>query len=168
MAPLIDSFTLAGGSISDGGTFPSHGSNFPWSSGGFGTVYCGGGGQVEGAWGFKPSQCTWMHLPLFPLLVSSSRGKVVSATLGVPPPNLDTQEIGHSLAIDQDEESILSNSYSDRHSSTVDSSAIWGKHTTCTVRIKNRNPAPLSIETKMDIGLRSGDKDRDKNRDREL
>ena len=69
-------------------------------------------------------------LPLFPPLVSSSQGKVVSAMLGMPPPDLDTQEIGHSLVIDQDEESVLSDSYSDRHSSTVDSSTMWGKQTT--------------------------------------
>ena len=69
------------------------------------------------------------HLSLLPLLVSSSRGKVVSTVLGVPPPDLDTQGIGQSFATDQDEESILSNSYSDRHLSTMDSSIMWGKHT---------------------------------------
>ena len=69
------------------------------------------------------------HLSLFPPLVSSSQGKVVSAALVMPPPNLDTQEIGHSLAIDQDEESVLSDSYSDHHSSTMDSSTMWGKQT---------------------------------------
>ena len=70
------------------------------------------------------------HLPLFPPLVSSSRGKVVSATaLDTSPPNLDTKVIGHSLATNQDEEFVLSKSYSDHHSSTVDSSTMWGKPT---------------------------------------
>ena len=49
--------------------------------------------------------------------------------LGTPPPNLDTQEIGHSLVVDQDEESILSDRYSDHHSSTVDGGAMWSKQT---------------------------------------
>ena len=71
------------------------------------------------------------HLPLFPLLVSSSQGKVVSAMLGTPPPDLDTKVIGHSLVTDQDEESILSDSYSDHHSSQVDSGTMWGKPTAC-------------------------------------
>ena len=38
-APLIDLFTSPGGSIPDGGAFLSHGSNFPWSPRGFGTLY---------------------------------------------------------------------------------------------------------------------------------
>ena len=65
-------------------------------------------------------------LPVFLPLVSSSWGKV---TLGAPPPDLDTQEIGHSLAVDQDEESVLSDSYSDRHSGTADSGTMWSKQT---------------------------------------
>ena len=48
------------------------------------------------------------HLPLFPPLVSSSQGKVVSAALGAPPPDLDAHGIGQSLVTDQDEESVLS------------------------------------------------------------
>ena len=92
-------------------------------------------------------------LPLFPPLVSSSRGKVVSTMLGVPPPSLDTHGIGQSLVTDQDEESILSDSYSDHHSNTLDSSIMWGKHTMCTAQIKNRNHRPPSAKTKMDTGL---------------
>ena len=92
------------------------------------------------------------HLPLFPPLVSSSRGKVVSATLGVPPPGLDTHGIGQSLAADQEEESILSDSHSDCLSNTLDSSIMWGKHTMCTAWIKNRNHAQPSAET-MDTSL---------------
>ena len=68
-------------------------------------------------------------LPLFPPLVSSSRGKFMSFVLGTPPPDLDTQEIGHSLVVDQVEESIISDSYSDRHSSTADSGTMWSKQT---------------------------------------
>ena len=101
--------------------------------------------------------------PLFlPAMVSSSQGKVVSATLGMPPPELDTQEIGHSLGkeighsvvIDQDEESILSNRYSDHHSSTVDSSTIWGKHTVHSSMDKEQKPMHhQALKTKMDISL---------------
>ena len=68
-------------------------------------------------------------LPLFPPLVSSGRGKVVSAALGAPPPDIDMHGIGQSLAMDQDEESILSDSYSDHPSNTVDSSIMWDRHT---------------------------------------
>ena len=100
------------------------------------------------------------HPLLFPPLVSSSRGKVVSAALGMPPPELDTQEIGHSLVIDQDEESILSDSYSDCHSSTVDSSAIWGKHTMCSA---DKEQKPRATKRREKDGHRSGDKDRKKN-----
>ena len=67
------------------------------------------------------------HLLLFPPLVPSSRGKVVSATLGTPTPDLDAHDIGQSLVTDGDEESVISDSYSDRHSITTDSSTIWGR-----------------------------------------
>ena len=68
------------------------------------------------------------HLPLFPPLVSVQSGvKLCLPHWAVPPPNLDTQEIGHSLVVDQDEESVLSDGYSDHHSSTVDSSAMMGQ-----------------------------------------
>ena len=69
------------------------------------------------------------HLPLFPPMVSSGWGKVVSAVLGAPPPDLDMYGIGQSLATDQDEESILSDSYLDHPSSTVDSRLMWDRHT---------------------------------------
>ena len=69
------------------------------------------------------------HLPLFPPLVSSGWGKVVSAAVGAPPPDIDMHGIGQSLATDQDEESVLSDSYSDHPSSTVDSSVMWDRHT---------------------------------------
>ena len=69
-------------------------------------------------------------LPLFPLLVPSSQGKVVSTALGAPPPDLGAHGIGESLVTDRDEESILSDSYSDRHSNTTDSSTMWGNSST--------------------------------------
>ena len=67
------------------------------------------------------------HLPLFPLLVPSSQDKVVSAALGAPPPDLNVDDIGQSLMTNRDEESILSDSYSDCHSNTADSSTMWGR-----------------------------------------
>ena len=100
------------------------------------------------------------HLPLFPPLVSSSWGKVVSATLGAPPPNLDTHGIGQSLATDQDEESILSDSYSDHHLNTVDSSIMWGKHT---MHSLDKEQKPWTTECQDKDGHRSSDKDHDRN-----
>ena len=67
--------------------------------------------------------------PLFPPLISPSRGKVVSAALGALPPGFETHGIEQSLMTDRDEESVLSDSYSDCHSVTVDSSTTWGKPT---------------------------------------
>ena len=69
------------------------------------------------------------HPLLFPPLVSPSRGKIVSAALGVLPPSFEVHGIEQSLMTDRDEESVLSNSYSDRHSVTVDSSTMWGRPT---------------------------------------
>ena len=69
------------------------------------------------------------HPPLFPLLVSSSWGKIVSAALGTPPPGFEAHGIEQSLMTDRDKESILSNSYLDRHSVNVDSSTTLGKPT---------------------------------------
>ena len=94
------------------------------------------------------------HLPLFPLLVPSSQGKVVSAAmLGVPPPDLDAHGIGQSLVTDQDEESILSNSYSDHHSNTTDNSTMWGRQIGCIARKGNRNHGPQSARTEMATSL---------------
>ena len=93
------------------------------------------------------------HLPLFPPLVSSSRGKVVSTTLGAPPPDLDADGIGQSLVTDRDEESILSDSYLDHHSHTADSSTMWGKPTACTSRKENRNHRPQNARIGMATSL---------------
>ena len=103
-------------------------------------------------------------LPLFPPLVSSSRGKVVSAMLGVPPTNLDAHGIGQSLVTDQDKESVLSNSYSDRHSNTMDSSTMWGRHTMCS---SEREQKPQTTEHLDRDGYKSSDKDHNRNCDRE-
>ena len=103
-------------------------------------------------------------LPLFPLLVSSCWGKVVSATLGTPPPNLDAHGIGQSLVTDQDEESILSDSYLDPHSNTVDSSTMWGRHT---MHSSEREQKLRTTECQDRDGYKSSDKDHDRNHDRE-
>ena len=100
------------------------------------------------------------HLPLFLPLVSSSQGKVVSAALGVPPPDLDTQEIGHSLAVDQDEESVLSDSYSDYHSSAVDSSAMGSKQAATQSTDKEQKARATKSEKD---GYKSGEKDHERN-----
>ena len=102
------------------------------------------------------------HLPLFPPLVTSSRGRVVSAALGAPPPETKTEGMKQSLMMDQDEESVLSDSYSDHHSSTADTSIMWERHLGHSSEQKPRSAECLD----KDSG-RSSDKDRDKNRDGE-
>ena len=104
------------------------------------------------------------HLPLFPPLVSSSQGKVVSATLGTPPPDLDAHGIGQSLVTDQDKESVLSDSYSDHPSNTMDSIIMWDRHT---VHGSEREQKPQIAECQDRDGYRSSDKDHDRNHDRE-
>ena len=103
-------------------------------------------------------------LPLFPPLVPSSRGKVVSAVLGAPSPDLDADGIGQSLMTDRDEESVLSDSYSDHHSNTADSSTMWRRQIG---HSSEREPKPQTTEHKDKDGYKSTDKDRDRNRDRE-
>ena len=102
------------------------------------------------------------HLPLFPPLVPSTRGKVVSATLGAPPPEINVKGTGQSLTTDRDEESILSNSYLDHHSTTADSSITWGRHLRHTSEQK-----PRTTECRDRDSYRSSDKDCDRNRDQE-
>ena len=65
---------------------------------------------------------------------------------------------------DRDEESVLSDSYSDRHSITIDSSTTWGKPT---VRISERESKPRTTECKDRDSHKSSDRDRDKNRERD-
>ena len=72
--------------------------------------------------------------------------------------------IGHSLVTDQDKESILSDSYSDHHSSTVDSGSMWGK---TTMHSTDKEQKPRASKCTDKDGHKSGNKDRDKNRDRE-
>ena len=67
--------------------------------------------------------------PLFLPLVSSNRGKIVSGMLSAPPPGFEAHGIEQSLMTDRDEESVLSDSYSDHHSVNVDSSTTWGRPT---------------------------------------
>ena len=102
------------------------------------------------------------RLPLFPPLVTLSRGKVVSAVLGTPPPEAKTEDIEQCLMMDWDEESILSDSYSDCHSSTTDTSIMWGRHLGHSSEQK-----PWSTEHPDKDSHRSSDRDRDKNRDGE-
>ena len=102
------------------------------------------------------------RLPLFPPLVTLSRSKVVSATLGAPPPEAKTEGIEQSLIMDRDEESVLSDSYSDHHSSTADTSIMWGRHLGHSSEQK-----PWSAEHPDKESHRSSDRDRDKNRDGE-
>ena len=99
---------------------------------------------------------------LFPPLVTSSRGKVVSAALGVPPPEIKVDGIEQSLIMDRDEESVLSDSYSDHHSNTTDSSIVWGRHLG-----HNSEQKPRYAERQDKDSHRSSDKDCDKNRDGE-
>ena len=101
--------------------------------------------------------------PLFLPLVSSSRGKVVSTVLGMPPPSFEAHGIEQSLMTNQDEESILSDSYSDRHSINVDSSTTWGRPT---VRISERESKSHTTERKDKDSHRSSEKDCDRNHDR--
>ena len=102
------------------------------------------------------------HLPLFPPLVTSSRGRVVSAALGAPPPETTAEGMKQSLMTDQDEESVLSDSYSDRPSSTVDTSIVWERHLGHSLDQK-----PRSTEHPGKDSGRSSDRDRDKNREGE-
>ena len=102
------------------------------------------------------------RVPLFPPLVTPSRGKVVSAMLGVPPPETKAEGIEQSLIMDRDEESILSDSYSDRHSSTADTSIMSGRHLG-----HNSEQKPQSADHQDKDSHRSSDKDRNKNRDGE-
>ena len=62
---------------------------------------------------------------------------------------------------DRDEESVLSDSYSDRHSVNVDSSTTWGRPT---VRISERESKSHTTERKDKDSHRSSEKDRDRNR----
>ena len=97
------------------------------------------------------------HLPVFPPLVTSSRGRVVSAALGAPPPETKTEGMRQSLMMDQDEESIISDSYSDRHSNTADTSIMWERHLG-----HGSEQKPRSAERPDKDSGRSSDKDHDK------
>ena len=112
--------------------------------------------------GVLTPQPTPEHPPLFPPLVTSSWGNVVSAALGAPPPEIKADGIVQSLTMDWDEESVLSDSYLDRHSSTADGSIMWGRHLG-----HHSEQKPRSAECQDKDSHRSSDKDRDKNHDGE-
>ena len=69
------------------------------------------------------------HPPLFPPLVSSSRVRLCLLHSAAPPPGFKAHGIEQSLMTDRDEESVLSDSYSDCHSVNIDSSTTWGRPT---------------------------------------
>ena len=135
---------------------------FPQFPGGSRIVYHRGSGAVEGVGGFESPQCSGASL-LFPPLVSSSQGKVVSAVLGMPPPSFEAHGIEKSLITDRDEESVLSDNYSDHHSVNVDCSTTWGRPT---VQISDRELKSHTTERKDKDSHRSSEKDCEKNRDR--
>ena len=91
-------------------------------------------------------------LPLFPPLVPSTWGKVMSAATGALPTDPNVDDIGQFLVTDRDEESILSNSYLDCHSSTVDSSTMWGGNSGIAQK-GNQNHEPLNTRTRMVTSL---------------
>ena len=104
------------------------------------------------------------NAPECPPLVFTSQGKVVSAVLGTPPPSFEAHGLEPSLVTDWDEESVLSDSYSDHHSITVDSSTTWGRPT---VWISKRESKPWTTECKDRDSHKSSDRDHDKNRERD-
>ena len=75
-------------------------------------------------------------------------------------PNLDMHGIGQSLVTDQDEESVLSDSYLDRHSNTVGSSIMWDRHT---VHCSEEEQKLRTTECRDREGHKSSDKDRNRN-----
>ena len=79
----------------------------------------------------------------------------------VPPPEAKTEGIEQSLITDWDEESVLSDSYSDCHSSTANSSIVWGRHLG-----HNSEQKPRSTDRQDKDSHRSSDKDRDKDCDK--
>ena len=91
----------------------------------------------------------------FPPLVSSSQGKIVSAVLGMPPPGFEAHGIEQSLMTDRDKESILSDSYSDCQSITVDSGTTWGGPLYESWR-ENQNHRPQNARTKIATSLVKG------------
>ena len=153
---------MTGCPTSDYWAVPSRGYYLPQFSRRPGIVHCQRSCPVEGVGGFGPSTHMPECPPLFPPLVPSTRGKVVSAALGAPPPEINADGIGPSLTTDRDEESVLSDSYSDRHSTTADSSIMWGRHLGHSSEQK-----PRTTERRDKDSYRSSDKDRDRNRDRE-
>ena len=92
------------------------------------------------------------HLLLFPPLVYSSWGKVVSTALGAPPPDLDTHGIGQALVTDRDEESVLSNSYPTINPTPL-TAAPCGGGKSGGAQKGDRNHRPKSARTEMATSL---------------
>ena len=159
--PLIDSATGHDATLQTVGSFRTVDPIFPSFPGDLALFTAEEVAQLKEL-GVLTTPPTPEHLPLFPPLVTPSRGRVVSTTLGTPPPETKTEGIKQSLMMDQDEESILSDSYSDRHSSTANTSIGWGRHLG-----RSSEQKPLSTECLDKDSHRSSDRDRDKNRDGE-
>ena len=144
---------MTGCPTSDHWALPSHGYYLPQFSRRSGIVHCQEVAQLKELGVLNPPQVP-ERPPLFPPLVPSTRGKVVSTALGAPPPEINADGIGQSLTTDRDEESILSDSYSDRHSATADSSIMWGRHLGHSLEQK-----PWTTERRDKDSYRSSDKD---------
>ena len=158
--PLFDSTTWQDAPLRTIGPFQAMDTIFPGFSRS-GIVHCQRSGPVKGVGVLNPPHVLECPL-LFPPLVPTNRGKVASAALGTPPPEINADGIGQSLTTDRDEESILSDSYSDCHSTTADSSIMWGRHLGHSSEQK-----PRTTECRDKGSYRSSDKDRDRNCDRE-
>ena len=161
MGPLVDSATQQDAPLWTIGLFRAMDTIFPGFPGDLELFSAEEVAQLKELGVLNPLQAP-ERLLLFPPLVPSTRGKVVSAALGTPPPEINADGIGQSLTTDRDEESVLSNSYSDCHSATADSSIIWGRHLGHSLEQR-----PWTTECRDKDSYRSSDKDRDKNRDRE-
>ena len=92
------------------------------------------------------------HLPLFPLLVSSSWGKVVSTVLGTPPPNLDAHGLEQSLATDKTR-TPSSPTVTQTVTPTPWTAAPCRAGIPCVAQKGNRNHGQLSARTEMAISL---------------
>ena len=143
-SPPVDPATQQEAPFRTVGPFRAMDSIFPSFPGGLELFAAKEVVKVEGVGGFESSQRAPEHPPLFPPLVSSSRGKIVSAALGTHHlPASRHMAIEQSLMTDRDEESVLSNSYSDHHSVNVESSTTSGKPT---VQISERESKSCTPE----------------------
>ena len=104
------------------------------------------------------------HLLLFLPLVPSSWGKVVSTTLGAPPPDLDAHVLGSPWRlIEMRNPSSLTVTLT--VTPTLLTAVPCGGGKSGATRKGNRNHGPQSARRD---GYKSSDKDRDRNRDRDM